>query len=356
VSDGWYYLGSQGHIGPLSLQELKRTLADFPDGKDVLVWHVGFPGWERAGDVPELKARTSLPPQQIGSRRDGEANPKLPLWDTIRLSYSAYFHNFPDVLRISWLWLAVVAPLMGISSWLQFSRMAGMMADLKRGTPPQMLASKPLETMVPVTIAFLVFAFAGVSIAVAWHRRIILGEHPGFSGSNVATKGLWRYVWTGIVIYLIVFLPLMVILLSESLLFPSVAKAGTPWSLILIPMIFLLWLAGVAIILRLSLLLPARAVGDLNLTFKETWKRTRGNTWRMFWGIVACTVPPMLAVQLPVQMVSSSFLILSHGTSDGDAIVGVAAISAILFASNLLTLPIWFGFLSYSYSHFFEQT
>jgi hypothetical protein len=242
---------------------------------------------------------------------------------------------------------------MGITSWLQFS---GMMADLKRGTPPQMLASKAVETMVPVTIAILVLAFAGVSIAVAWHRRIILGERPGFSGSNVATKNLWRYVWIGFAIGLIVVLPLTVILLSMSLLLPSVAKAGTPWSLIPIPMIFLLWLAGVAVTLRLSLLLPARAVGDLDLTFKETWKRTSGNTWRIFWGIVACTIPPMLAVQLPVQIVSSSFLILSHGTSDGNAIVGVTAIIAILFASNLLTLPIGIGFLSYSYSHFFERT
>jgi hypothetical protein len=75
----------------------------------------------------------------------------------------------------------------------------------------------------------------------------------------------------------------------------------------------------------------------------------------MFWGIVACTAPPMLAAQLPVQIVLSSFL-RSPGMPDGDAIVGVAAVSAILFASNLLTLPIGIGFLSYSYSHFFERT
>jgi hypothetical protein len=233
---------------------------------------------------------------------------------------------------------------------------AGVTADIKRGMPPQTLASKPIETMVLVTIAVLVFTFAGVSIAVAWHRRIILREHPGFSGSNVATKDLWRYVWMGFAIFLIVFLPLLVIFLSMSLLLSPVAKAGTPWSLIPIAMIFLLWLAGFAVALRLSLLLPARAVGDIDLTFKETWKRTSGNIWRIFWGVVACTIPPMLALQLPVQIVSSSFLALSHGTPDGDAIVGAAAISAILFASNLLTLPIGIGFMSYSYSHFFEQT
>jgi GYF domain 2 len=270
VSDDWYYLSSHGHVGPLSLEELKETLASFQNGQDVPVWREGFANWRKAGDVPEIDAETPLPPP-IGTGRDGAADPKLPLWNTICLSYSSYFRNFPDVLRISWLWLAVVAPLMGIMSRLQLSWVAGVQADMKGGMPPQqMLASKPVETMVLGTIAILVFAFAGVSIAVAWHRRIILRELPGFSGSNVATKGLWRYVWMGFAIGLIVFLPLLVIVLSMSLLLSPVAKAGTPWSLIPIPMIFLLWLAGLAVTLRLSLLLPARAVGDLDLTFKRS--------------------------------------------------------------------------------------
>ena len=49
---------------------------------------------------------------------------------------------------------------------------------------------------------------------------------------------------------------------------------------------------------------------------------------------------------------------LSPGMSDGDATVGVAATSAILFVfvCQLLTLPIGIGFLSYSYRHFFGRT
>ena len=129
------------------------------------------------------------PRRQAGSRRDGAA--KLPLWDTICLSYSSYFRNFPDVLRISWLWLAVVTPLWGIMSLLIFSWMAGLMADLKRGPSPQIpthMVSMPVETIPLGPAAVLALMLAGLSIAVAWHRRVILGEHPGFSGSNVATK------------------------------------------------------------------------------------------------------------------------------------------------------------------------
>jgi uncharacterized protein DUF4339 len=348
VSDGWYYLSSRGHIGPLSLEELKETLAGFQNRKDVLVWSEGFPNWERAENVPELDVETLVSRPQTGSGRDRAGNPKLPLWDTIRLSYSTYFHNFPDVLRISWLWLAAA----GILSWLLFSWTAGVTAAMKRGMPP----SRPVETIVLVTIAYLVFTFAGASIAVAWHRRIILGEHPGFSGSNVATKSLWRYVWMGFVIALIAFLLSLAVVLPMISLSSSVITGAAPRFAMFIAACFLLVLTVFGVALRLSLLLPARAVGDLDLRFKETWKRTGGNTWRMFWGFVACIVPPMLAVQVAVQIVSSSFLILTGGMSDSNAIVGVAVIMTIVFVCNLLTLPIGIGFLSYSYSYFFGRT
>jgi len=57
---------------------------------------------------------------------------KLPLWHTIGLAYSSYFHNFPDVLRASWLWLLVVATMAGIANWLQWTRIAGLSRDARR--------------------------------------------------------------------------------------------------------------------------------------------------------------------------------------------------------------------------------
>jgi hypothetical protein len=42
---------------------------------------------------------------------EGSAGAKLPLWPTIRLSYTSYFRHFGDVLRISALWLSLMAVL-----------------------------------------------------------------------------------------------------------------------------------------------------------------------------------------------------------------------------------------------------
>jgi hypothetical protein len=271
----------------------------------------------------------------------GAANPKLPLWDTICLSYSTYFYNLQDVLRISWLWLVVVVPLTGIANWLQWSWMAVVMADLKRGMPP-----RPDETMVFVNVAGLVFTLAGFSIAVAWHRRIILGEHPRFSGSNIATKNLWRYVGVGLAICI---LPALVVVLPMLLLL-----AGAPGFTNLIPVIFLLFLVAFAVVLRLSLLLPAFAVGDLGLTFKETWNGTRRNTWRIFWGIAACTMLPMLLAAQITRFPSLGTFVASPGlVLDARR---MAVTSTIVSVCYLLILPIGIGFLSYSYRHFFRRT
>jgi hypothetical protein len=325
---------------------LKQILAAFPNWKDVRVWREGFSGWERAQNVRELRAETLLPPPQIGSQLDSAANPKLPLWDTIRLSYSSYFHDFPDVLRISWLWLAAA----GILSWLQYSWIAGIMAALKQGMAA---ASKSVEATVVQDLVGLALIFAGASIAVAWHRRLILEERPGLSGSNVATKSVWRYAWIGLAIGLVVIVPTMVLSLPLIILSSPVATGGAPRFPMLIPVIFLLVVAAFAIFLRLSLLLPARAVGDVSLTFKETWKRTRGNTWRLFWGTIACAWLPMLAAQIVVGVLTG-FLGPWMSTVEAFAI-RMAVIGPILTVYHMLILPISIGFLSYSYLHFFKR-
>ena len=63
MSDVWYYADQHGKVGPVTFQKLKESLATFQNAKDVLVWCENFPNWVRAGDVPELRAQTAVPPQ-----------------------------------------------------------------------------------------------------------------------------------------------------------------------------------------------------------------------------------------------------------------------------------------------------
>ena len=225
--------------------------------------------------------------------------PKLPFWDAVSLSYSTYFSHFIEALRASWLWFIVIGPLTAVVSWQQWSWIGTFMTNLKPGVRPKM-PSQPLELAVLSNVDSVVLLLAGVSIAVAWHRLMILGERPGISGSNVATKDLWRYVIVAVALFLILFLPIAAIIFS-AIYFAQPAAGPAPPPLgffLLLPLGFAAYVIGTAVALRLTLLLPAQAIGDKELTLRQTWSRTRGNTWRLFWGAVVTTVPPMLVAQV----------------------------------------------------------
>jgi len=276
---------------------------------------------------------------------EGEANSKLPLGTKISLAYSSYFQNFIDALRISWLFLLLVVPLIGATTWQQMSWFTTAVVNLKSGMPLQAMPARPVELIVLQTVSSLATLFAGVSIAVAWHRRLLLNERPGFSGSNIGAPSLWRYIGVGLVICLIIALPALAIIGPMYLMLPR-GVANTP-NLALFVVLPFFYIVGFVILLRRSLLLPARAVDDVGLTFKEVWNRTRGNTWRLFFGVVACFAPPLFVVQLGA-LILGGFpdpAKLANGQMANQWVID----SVVITCYSMLVTPIWVGFLSYAY-------
>ncbi len=277
--------------------------------------------------------------------------PKLPFWDAVSLSYSTYFRHFIDALRASWLWLIAVGTFTGFASWHQWSWLTTVMANMKPGLSPQM--PKPPEMAALLYLDNIFLLLAGVSIAVAWHRLMILDERPGVSGGNVATKNLWRYIVVAIALCLIMFLPAAAVMLPTFyFLQPTPGPTPPPPGFVpLFLLIFVVYAAGIVVVLRLTLLLPARAIGNTGLTFKQTWDRTRGNTWRLFWGVVVTTVPPLLIAQIGVVLVMPP----PHpGTAGENVVAQMTAFTTIFAIYYLLIVPIGIGFLSHTYRHFFQ--
>jgi len=270
-------------------------------------------------------------------------DPRLPLWPTIRLSYTSYLRNFRDVLRISALWLALMAVLNAGTGWMQATWMTRVMAD----PSPQPNLSEPLEMTLLGNISSVVIAFAAVSIAVAWHRRLLLDEPPGRSGGNIGTLGLWRYIAVTIVICVMAAAPTLAILLAIWAFgwMPAADDVIAPQTPALIAAFVLADVAGIIILLRLCALLPANAAGNFTLTVKGAWRLSRGNAGRLWWGIVACAWPPFLLVGL----VFVGVILLP--VADGLYRVQWAVASAIATCCWLPAWPIWIGFLSYAYQH-----
>ena len=106
--------------------------------------------------------------------------------------------------------------------------------------------------------------------------------------------------------------------------------------------------------LRLMLLMPARAIGDTQLTVAETWDRTRGNTWRLFWGLIACLMPPLIpALFLELAIIGAP----SPGKAGIVEFLNRVAIAHPIFLGYyLLMMPICIGFMSLAYQHFFSRS
>lgn len=281
------------------------------------------------------------------------SRPKLPLWPTVKKSYASYFAHFPDVLRATWLWLILVAALIGGGSWLQWSWIVQTIAELK-ASGSRIIPAMPPGVMLPMLAGYLAMMPASASIPVAWQRRIIIGEVPKFCGSNLATKDLWRFVGINFAVFLAGFLPAFII--AAALIFgmqqlgPSLPRILT---FVAMALVFAVQVLAVLIVLRLIVLLPARAIGDVTLTFRETWQRTRGNAWRLFWGILACTVVPAIPMYIAYFAIMSGI-----GPSAGFSVAVFARTMAgttVISILSLLMMPIWFGFLSHAYRHFFEE-
>jgi hypothetical protein len=103
------------------------------------------------------------------------------------------------------------------------------------------------------------------------------------------------------------------------------------------------------------LLLPARAIGDTNLTIRQTWKRSHGNVLRIFFGLLTCTIPPALVaviVQALLYLAIATFVAREH--QGGIFFAQMDLYNNMLFELwCLLILPIGIGFLSHAYRHFF---
>jgi hypothetical protein len=154
----------------------------------------------------------------------------------------------------------------------------------------------------------------------------------------------------GILIFLVIALPAVAIIVPISLWVLPQGLQPFP-SIWLVFLMVLVYLAAAVALLRFSLLLPARAIGDLGLTFRQAWHQTRGNTWRLFWGIVICTIPPV--------MIGIIVVLCVVGFPNPQTLVegftgGWIASSVIYNAFYLLILPISIGFLSHAYRHFFQ--
>lgn len=240
---------------------------------------------------------------------------KLPFWRTVAACYFVVFGNFGQLLRISWLWLLIMLPVYAVAQWLT--------------SPSQAEQTGWLMSMLPSVLESPALA----SIAVAWHRLVLRQE--GVQGA--AYLRLDRVVWW----YAAVLLFFLAVTVGP-FVFAATRGAALPDdpNALLMPLLQVFGgiAAGLAIgafvLPRLSLVLPAGALGE-RLALGDAWRATRGNTWRLAWASLLCSLPPLMPPLVLLWYVDAGWTTLSV---IGGTVYSLAYVLVVTIAVTLLSL------------------
>lgn len=240
-----------------------------------------------------------------------QANPKVPVFRTILNAWGSVMPNVGLIARLYWPWLAIFAVTM--LAWG-----AGVLVNSGFSSPTPVLVGG--AAWVPVLVAVLAMMIAVPAVFVGWHRGIHRGERP--TQPILVDGAVWGYVGYSILIGLALVLSIgLVILIATVIAGITTGLGDGPMSIerlaALRPFLPLAIIPYYLLLSRFSLVLPAVAVGQ-SMSLSESFRRTRGNTWRL-------TIGAGL-VYIPVVIMSSISEIVGIAFPNAVALISIVAI------------------------------
>jgi hypothetical protein len=264
---------------------------------------------------------------------------KLPLFRTIGQAYALWAGNFADLVRICWLWMLLMVPVLAIWDWWQTAHTADLLRAIEAGQP--FVDPHPVLTLLSVLVSKVIMLPAVASVAVAWHRLLLRQEHPGPGAYLRLDKIVAGYAILAFLIGLIITVPS-----SVSIVLPQITTgSGATAAVVVQSLATLALIVAFFIVPRLSLVLPGIALGRDDATLATAWRVSKRNTWRMIWAYLFCLLP-----LIAISGWMSYWLFLSGHNR--------AVVTLVSIVIGLLWIPggmVSVGVLSLAYRHFFEQ-
>ena len=160
---------------------------------------------------------------------------------------------------------------------------------------PQNLTAQSFSLIVPLAIASIV---AYCSIAVNWHRYVLLDEvAEGWQRLRIDSL-MWRYIGNAILVGLILLGGTIVASLGLSIVgWGMGATFGEAALIALAPGVVALYAYAIVSAYRLAVKLPAVALGRNDFRMGDAWRATAGNFWRIL-GLVLLFFICLLLVAL----------------------------------------------------------
>jgi hypothetical protein len=265
------------------------------------------------------------------------------LWRTIGEAYAVWAKNFPDLVRIVWLWLVLLAPVLAILHWWQVPYLQGLMRASSSGRP--FADPNPMLTLVVQVFSVVIMLPVLASIAVAWHRLLLRDEHPDSGTYLRLDRVVVGYAVLAFWIGAIALAPSYISMLFQVMTGTSATMQDT-LALVVQSLAGLVSIIAFFIVGRLSLALPGRALGRDDITLGVAWTVSKHNTWRMVWAYFFCI--------LPWSVIAGGLSYWLLRTDYGQATITLILVVMGLFGivANMISV----GMLSLAYRHFFERS
>lgn len=270
---------------------------------------------------------------------DAQGIRRVPCWPTVQRAYGITWALYGEFLKIAWCWLAILVPVC-IAYVLYMPEQSIHALALKHSTQA---TTRPDYLSWPLQ---LLIALASGSIAVRWHRLLLLQEKPSGALCLRFDRLVVNYLLLTLLIYLISAIPGLVMALAALAAFINAAFGNSsPSGLTVLAIVLcavVAFIYTIPYVTCLTVLLPARALAT-PLPLKEGIRRARASFWSLFWGAFLCILPffPIAIVMMICGKIYS---------------INMVAIHAIqLLLSVTVILPVYLSFLSLSYNHLFEE-
>jgi hypothetical protein len=244
-------------------------------------------------------------------------------------SLRSYIDNFHFFFRTSLPWLFICLPVY----WL------GKDYVIDHPHFDDLGNLDSISILIDVFLAVLL-SVAFSSIAVSWHRHILNGSRVPLITFDYT---VWRYLWNGILIMLMTALVATPVILAIYMV-DLLNSALQVLVALLVPIA--LYIIIFLMMYRLSIKLPALAIGRPSYGFKESWNDTKGQIWQFlilgaimtFIGKLVSSIEQGMQEQLP-QM--DSFL-------GRYGLISVEPVVELIFTGLAISI------LTYTYAYFAE--
>jgi hypothetical protein len=194
----------------------------------------------------------------------------LPVLAAFVHALKSTWHNLPFAFHVSWPWLLLLIPvrIWGDATVPNFDPLAA--------TPEQQVEMNQflLKTYVSGFASMVIYA----SIAISWHLYILKDEVP-LGRARLRFDGMvWRYFGNSLLVILFASLALVPLVLAVSGfgLVAGLSPQGIVNSFVIVAV-----LVAIPVTYRLSVKLPAVALGRKDFKFADAWNATRGNTFQL---------------------------------------------------------------------------